>query len=503
MGFPYVEKIEELRKSFGNLPVYRELINGEKYKLFNTAPPFPAPCHQQIAEAESTLGVVLPNSYKKFVQEVSCGIPPQLSLFWIGLVDSNYEIVTRNKELHLSMSDSYQGRDLPPELIAFGDDEALDVFAFDYSNITKNGEPQIVLWHDLKEKKALASSFGEFIEQEITRLERYLEDFTHGVKTQNCITYKNFTDDVDSLCELLPRTRPPILLWSQAQEIVFERYLEQGKLDSLITLGHSRVDHQVRALSKRVVKEKDLPKFKRLWKGLLVRCESAYRDATQRRTSSEQEFSSRCVEYQTALEQAIAGYRTLGEGTLAKELESFLATVKKGEPLSPLPKPTDKRKIDKALFWSLIAEAKEKGSSPDGTLYHLERIVKGFKNPGVKKFDKLFNQQICQLYHWDVWALAYLRERGCSDDSFEYFRAGLVLLGEEVVETLCRDIEGGAKLLPREGRIDCEEALSFCSLILEERGAEPPTHAGCKLKGRKWEEEELVDRYPGLTEIFA
>ena len=38
---------------------------------------------------------------------------------------------------------------------------------------------------------------------------------------------------------------------------------------------------------------------------------------------------------------------------------------------------------------------------------------------------------------------------GCSDDSFEYFRAGLLLCDHETVESLVNDVVARARLLPR------------------------------------------------------
>ena len=35
-------------------------------------------------------------------------------------------------------------------------------------------------------------------------------------------------------------------------------------------------------------------------------------------------------------------------------------------------------------------------------------------------------QRLAEAYRWDIWAIAFIINGGCSDDGFEYFRGWLV-----------------------------------------------------------------------------
>ena len=50
----------------------------------------------------------------------------------------------------------------------------------------------------------------------------------------------------------------------------------------------------------------------------------------------------------------------------------------------------------------------------------------------IISFNDIFDQFYWQSYDWKLWAEAYLINGGCSADSLDYFRAGLISQGEAV-----------------------------------------------------------------------
>lgn len=100
----------------------------------------------------------------------------------------------------------------------------------------------------------------------------------------------------------------------------------------------------------------------------------------------------------------------------------------------------DPRKMDEAVFWELI------GTPDDGALSERidalpDRLAK-FKATQIKVFDGLLHEMSARAYRQDIRAFAYLLNGGCSDDAFEGFRAGLIMLGLQAFAAVLADPDG-------------------------------------------------------------
>lgn len=101
------------------------------------------------------------------------------------------------------------------------------------------------------------------------------------------------------------------------------------------------------------------------------------------------------------------------------------------------PGKADPRKMDEDVFWEII------GTPADGALS--ERIdalpdrLAAFKATQIKAFDAVLHDINYRAYRHDIWTLAYLLQDGCSDDSFEAFRAGLIMLGQQAFAAVLAD----------------------------------------------------------------
>lgn len=88
-------------------------------------------------------------------------------------------------------------------------------------------------------------------------------------------------------------------------------------------------------------------------------------------------------------------------------------------------------------------------------------------------FDYIFNQYYYKSYTSNLWAAAYIVMGGCSDDSFDYFRAWLLYLGKETYETIIKDPEKiipHLKHLEEDGDVpEFEDLLYVASMAFEEK----------------------------------
>ncbi len=94
--------------------------------------------------------------------------------------------------------------------------------------------------------------------------------------------------------------------------------------------------------------------------------------------------------------------------------------------------------MDITEFWSLIegARAHLADTGPDAdsdgkavSAFLVQRLA-GTSELTIFEFEQHFTRLHAALLRWDVWAAAYLINRGCSDDSFMDFRAALIVQGQ-------------------------------------------------------------------------
>ncbi len=114
----------------------------------------------------------------------------------------------------------------------------------------------------------------------------------------------------------------------------------------------------------------------------------------------------------------------------------------------------------------------------------------------------MLDEKLALAYHWDLWALAYMAQGGCSDDGFRDFRAWLILQGKELFEAALQDIHQVYRRIPAGLETSAEGLRSAAAVPYQARTSQamPLAKGGVeKLRGTKWEEEDLPGRYP---EIF-
>ncbi|MCY4335118.1 MAG: DUF4240 domain-containing protein [Litoreibacter sp.] len=94
----------------------------------------------------------------------------------------------------------------------------------------------------------------------------------------------------------------------------------------------------------------------------------------------------------------------------------------------------EKTPMSEELFWSIIHDAQ--CSSESETLLKIEDRLTAFTPKAIRDAAKFFQSSLTASYCEDIWALAYVLQDGCSDDSFEDFRCWMVLRGRDLFETI-------------------------------------------------------------------
>lgn len=145
----------------------------------------------------------------------------------------------------------------------------------------------------------------------------------------------------------------------------------------------------------------------------LLRIMSDYRDAVKEAGASSQELAS---------------------------IDADIHAIEEEQRPRPKGKP-DPQKMNEDLFWTLIDEGLP--DQPIGErLVMLPDRLAAFKAAEIRGFEVILRELDARAYRWDVWALAYLLQGGCSDDSFEEFRGWLILQGRKVFEATLSDPDG-------------------------------------------------------------
>lgn len=165
--------------------------------------------------------------------------------------------------------------------------------------------------------------------------------------------------------------------------------------------------------------------------------------------------------------------------------------------------------MDEQVFWELIERS---GGEAPATGEHAARLVELLSRRSVAEviaFDQHFEGCLNRSYRWDLWAVAYIVNGGCSDDGFDYFRGWLIGQGREFFEGVMADPTRAAERIAPGEEVEYAELLyaaseAYTALTGEELpAAEYHRQRPEELLGEPWEEESLEQRYPALSEKYA
>src|SRR5262249_35439876 len=95
-------------------------------------------------------------------------------------------------------------------------------------------------------------------------------------------------------------------------------------------------------------------------------------------------------------------------------------------------------------------------------------------------FDRVFWELMDESYRADLWGAAYIIKGGCSDDGFDYFRAWLIMQGQQIY---IQALKNPDSLAPRARRgqesgdeFEFEDVLSIANAVYEARTGRSDFH---------------------------
>src|SRR5262245_27023157 len=165
--------------------------------------------------------------------------------------------------------------------------------------------------------------------------------------------------------------------------------------------------------------------------------------------------------------------------------------------------------MTKDVFWELIDKSRlsarlRMDRQMDCLLVRLEML--GPEEIG--QFHCCFEECVRDAFRWDLWAVAWIVNGGCSDDGFDYFLGWLIAQGREYHHVALADPETAARHVKRGEFAECGEMWSIARRAYEARTGKEDFYEQLPkitrtIQGKRWSEEEVNNLFPSLAQKFA
>jgi hypothetical protein len=159
-------------------------------------------------------------------------------------------------------------------------------------------------------------------------------------------------------------------------------------------------------------------------------------------------------------------------------------------------------------FWQIIDEIHaESTGDMDRKCKLLKQRLSHLGEQELKEFIDHFDSADAAAYTWPLWGAAYVMHGGCSDDSFDDFRATLISQGRAVYERALKDPESLADLTFDDEEAICYEGFQFVAHdVAKEKLSEFPKRTIAPPKdptGEEWDEGSVDLLYPKLAAKYS
>ena len=165
--------------------------------------------------------------------------------------------------------------------------------------------------------------------------------------------------------------------------------------------------------------------------------------------------------------------------------------------------------MDVDRFWELVEASRRHASDCEGQTGALISLLEQLHPEEIVSFRDHLNARRGEAYRWDLWAVAYIVNGGCSDDCFDYFGGWLVAQGRDYFEAALTSPERAADRASPAESIQCEGILYAPRQAYKNKtGRELPLpdvvvpQGEPGPRGSPWEEDELAGLYPELYRRF-
>jgi hypothetical protein len=165
--------------------------------------------------------------------------------------------------------------------------------------------------------------------------------------------------------------------------------------------------------------------------------------------------------------------------------------------------------MDEQAFWYIIAGSMEGTADIDAQLVKLKQMLENMTDQDLIAFQEMLDHMMAQAYTWDLFGAAYIVLGGCSDESFEHFRAGLIMRGKEVYEAGVIEPDS---LADAGETFECPDLLVLACEVYEERNGDgaiydrfrednPPMLSGDSID--EHDEHYMRREYPRLWDMYC
>ncbi len=166
--------------------------------------------------------------------------------------------------------------------------------------------------------------------------------------------------------------------------------------------------------------------------------------------------------------------------------------------------------MDETEFWNIVEQSKNKENNQEKQLEKLKLILKNYSSDDIVSFDLIFTQKSNDLYNWDLWAIAYIINQGCSDDSFTDFRNWIISRGKDFFTQALIHPKKLGEIIDIGEDIFFEEIYYVAGDLYEEKTGEDLINFMDRYpkvpdepEGEYWEEDDLEKLYPKLCKKFG
>jgi hypothetical protein len=164
--------------------------------------------------------------------------------------------------------------------------------------------------------------------------------------------------------------------------------------------------------------------------------------------------------------------------------------------------------LDESTFWQIIEKSRIGCSrfEEEQLCANLTKCLDELTPEQISCFEYIFELKMLQSYNWDLWAIAYIIGRGCSDDGFDYFRYWLIAQGKDYYKAI-EDPQSVADSI-EPGQDPSFESISSCATDVYEEMTDSELrvfihYVDREPTGASWDDRDLQIRFPEACRKFG
>jgi hypothetical protein len=163
--------------------------------------------------------------------------------------------------------------------------------------------------------------------------------------------------------------------------------------------------------------------------------------------------------------------------------------------------------MSEQTFWRLIEESRHELETIGEQSEKLVMALLAFPHQDIEKFIVIMNQKMVALYRWDLWAVGYIMQHGCSNDGFSQFRGWIISQGRETYESAIKSPAVLGDLVDKPRYIEFDDFDMAPQIAYSKKIGFETVFALADEKGSPagavWKDDDLLELYPALCAKFG